>query len=758
MQDLVGYRDENVIPVAAFYRGEVRRNHFATLCMDSSTAVRRRFFAMVASWLWALPDHYDHESRLMPYLLSALHDDDPEVCDHAHATLVRIGARHEEEHRDKLLDRLQHGVDGDPVRVDYDRPLPAPLSRWGRPALGQRLWVRSHVKRFLTPLLTELADWHAPNPSSRHRAACLLAACLVFLEEHATAEAHRVAASLVRLAGGLDLEHDFVTLAALAGRFIDPDALLPALLPMLPGTGADAAVAVARHGRTRFSAPQAAEAGSATSSAHAAPAAALAGAPSESAALARVLWSLAITLAAAKPSRVLVQTPFLLRTLSDRTLVDVVVSALSAEAHALATAPAVVLSLPSSVELAAPDGAPVGITLDPPALLGIVLDTLDALISDVDSFTLVTRPTTSSPQTSASHLIELLSPGPAAAWIALSRAGPHGPSESLALRWSQACHASLAPLVGRRLGPALSGAVYAERGRLPDLEETTQALLDAVVSVRSMARVVEGLRSAVTRAVDSDYPRVVASWWHAGRGLHAPGARSGLFAAVDTMTQDMVSSIRAPSSSAACIMRDGERALSSVLGASTPRLLADRVGRLSSTGTERTARFSAMLPDWAATCALVSAACVGDVIAESLPSLVDLGAYAVGANCGTLRFVALMTPLVGAAPRIRDEALAHECVHRVLLGSSVDAAQPIAASWQRGPVERELWCTLLDRLPGSHACACLATPGVVPQLARWMVDHSTPQTHRERLVAALRRAAARWSDGDSLARAIADAE
>ncbi len=80
IQPLVGHRDDNVIPIRAFYKGEVTRNRFAPLSLDPVPAVRRRFFAAVSSWLWSLPDRMDHESRLLPYLLTALADEDDDIA------------------------------------------------------------------------------------------------------------------------------------------------------------------------------------------------------------------------------------------------------------------------------------------------------------------------------------------------------------------------------------------------------------------------------------------------------------------------------------------------------------------------------------------------------------------------------------------------------------------------------------------------------------------------------------------------------
>jgi hypothetical protein len=67
--DLIGHRDENILPISAFYSAEVSVNIFAKLDQDTNVQVRKVFYAMVADWLKNLPDRYDHESRLMPYLI-----------------------------------------------------------------------------------------------------------------------------------------------------------------------------------------------------------------------------------------------------------------------------------------------------------------------------------------------------------------------------------------------------------------------------------------------------------------------------------------------------------------------------------------------------------------------------------------------------------------------------------------------------------------------------------------------------------------
>ena len=69
IEDLLGHRDANVLPVAAFYGGDVRVNRFARLALDANVGVRRRFVRAVTDWAHDLPDRIDHQARLLPYVL-----------------------------------------------------------------------------------------------------------------------------------------------------------------------------------------------------------------------------------------------------------------------------------------------------------------------------------------------------------------------------------------------------------------------------------------------------------------------------------------------------------------------------------------------------------------------------------------------------------------------------------------------------------------------------------------------------------------
>lgn len=231
--DLLGYRDENVIPISAFYSVEVRINYFAKLDQDGNPSVRATFFAMVGDWMLHLPDWYDHESRLLPYLLSAVSDTHDEIAQRALDTLRQLGDRYERDHGEDVLEIKQYGVDGKNPTYNYAAPLPAPFAASGRPSLGTRLLIRGRAKRFLGPILRELGSWQA---ATRQHAVLLLKCVLVYCEESLTAELHLLLATLLRTwRQDAELQGELETVAELVGRFSAPDTYMPLLLARVRG-------------------------------------------------------------------------------------------------------------------------------------------------------------------------------------------------------------------------------------------------------------------------------------------------------------------------------------------------------------------------------------------------------------------------------------------------------------------------------------------------------------------------------------------
>eukprot|EP00752_Nemacystus_decipiens_P006102 g5507.t1 len=229
--DLVGFREDNVLPVAAFYgRGDTTVNYLAELTTDRSVSVRTATTAMLGDWLTSLPDRYDHETRLLPYILNAIADDAKVVSAIALETLSSCGAEYEREHQDDIIERRQFGVDGD-IRANHNKPLPRPFT--GRPRIGARLYVRRNTRRFLLPLLGEMSNWIS---TTRLQSALLFRTLVVYCEEHLTVETHKLIPHLQRAlhlaisAKDKLLERTILECCELVGRYIVPESYLPHML------------------------------------------------------------------------------------------------------------------------------------------------------------------------------------------------------------------------------------------------------------------------------------------------------------------------------------------------------------------------------------------------------------------------------------------------------------------------------------------------------------------------------------------------
>jgi hypothetical protein len=135
--DLVGFRDDNVLPIASFYKSEVQINHLAELVIDKSLSVREELVRFLYTLLTEIGDRYDHHTRLLPYVLDLMTDENEGVASTALATLQKcgtlirflsiyefitiiisltfmdfIGREYESEHEDEIKDRRQYGIDG----------------------------------------------------------------------------------------------------------------------------------------------------------------------------------------------------------------------------------------------------------------------------------------------------------------------------------------------------------------------------------------------------------------------------------------------------------------------------------------------------------------------------------------------------------------------------------------------------------------------------------------------------------------------
>lgn len=233
--DLVGFREENVLPVSAFYKSEVQINYFAEIISDNSPIVREKIVSLLRSLLTEIGDRYDHQTRLLPYLLDLLMDDVDSIAQSSLDCLQKCGDQYEEEHPDDIIERRQYGIDGDD-RINLEKPLPHPFN--ARPRIGVRLYVRGNTKRFLSALVGELTNWIAPT---RAKSARLLKLIVVLCEEHLTMDVNVLLPSLIkalrfaRQDQDLVLQEALIELFELLGRYLLPDIYIFFILPRLRG-------------------------------------------------------------------------------------------------------------------------------------------------------------------------------------------------------------------------------------------------------------------------------------------------------------------------------------------------------------------------------------------------------------------------------------------------------------------------------------------------------------------------------------------
>jgi len=95
MENLSGVRDPNSVPIKDFYEPSYKHNYLATLCGDRSTAVRETYYRTLGDCLTLLQDRIDLEPRIMPYLLSGLFDNLPDIQSLTFEYLEEVGEIYE---------------------------------------------------------------------------------------------------------------------------------------------------------------------------------------------------------------------------------------------------------------------------------------------------------------------------------------------------------------------------------------------------------------------------------------------------------------------------------------------------------------------------------------------------------------------------------------------------------------------------------------------------------------------------------------
>ena len=164
--ELSAFAHPNEVPVAAFYGAEPARvNYLGKLATDAHAGVRAAFVRALADWLLRLHEREEHSPTLLPYVLSGLADDAPEVVAAAREAVAALGAAYEREHAEELREAERYSA---PLEAE---PPPEARMLAVAAARGSRLLVRQNVSRILPACVADLSSWTA---HVRPRAAALL--------------------------------------------------------------------------------------------------------------------------------------------------------------------------------------------------------------------------------------------------------------------------------------------------------------------------------------------------------------------------------------------------------------------------------------------------------------------------------------------------------------------------------------------------------------------------------------------------------
>lgn len=233
VENLIGFRDPNLVPIKDFYEPTTRLNYLAMLINDRSAHVREAFLNVISDWLLNLPDRYDHETRLIPYLLSGLFDEISDIRENTFLQIEAIGQKYEEEKEKDIREIRQLGFQ-EPWTCDglmVHLPLPEPFAK--RPRLGARLYFRQYVRRYLNAIFVELSDWITSN---RLYSSNLLVCLIIFTEDYITQHLDKflscVYKALVMNSHPKVIEN-LKTSIRLVGRFVDTDSYMPQVLTAL---------------------------------------------------------------------------------------------------------------------------------------------------------------------------------------------------------------------------------------------------------------------------------------------------------------------------------------------------------------------------------------------------------------------------------------------------------------------------------------------------------------------------------------------
>ena len=155
MEQLIGFRDPNIVPIKDFYEPSTKFNYLAFLSADANQGVLLKFYEIIFDWLLNTEDRIDHESRLIPYVLTGLFNKNEVVANFVLEKFKEMGELHEKTNAKDYREQKEYGVDAPWIKYVENLNLPYPFPLKERPSLGCRKIVLSYIRRYIKNLTKE---------------------------------------------------------------------------------------------------------------------------------------------------------------------------------------------------------------------------------------------------------------------------------------------------------------------------------------------------------------------------------------------------------------------------------------------------------------------------------------------------------------------------------------------------------------------------------------------------------------------------
>ena len=183
MEQLIGFRDPNIVPIKDFYEPSTKFNYLAFLSSDSNQGVLLKYYEVIFDWLLNTEERVDHESRLIPYVLTGLFNKNELVANFVLEKFIEMGELHEKINAKDYREQKEYGVDAPwlkYINADKNFSIPYPFPIKNRPGLGCRKIVLSYIRRYIKNLTRE---FEGIDNEIKYKVANLLLYSIVYSEE-----------------------------------------------------------------------------------------------------------------------------------------------------------------------------------------------------------------------------------------------------------------------------------------------------------------------------------------------------------------------------------------------------------------------------------------------------------------------------------------------------------------------------------------------------------------------------------------------